>query len=72
MRTDIASTALIFKKKVGNHQADTVKPRLTTTPKMRPPRYYGHFLKDPIFLLYISMVGTPDITGTPLFRNATT
>ena len=25
---------------------DTVEPRLTTTPFIRPPRYYGHILSN--------------------------
>ena len=29
-----------------NYLSSTVEPRLTTTPFIRPPRYYGHILSN--------------------------
>ena len=33
-----------IKKKRRNRMTNTVEPCLTTTPLIRPPRYYGHFI----------------------------
>ena len=42
----------------------TVEPRLTTTPFMRPPRYYGHILSNQKYKTLTHFI----ILKTPLMR----